>query len=82
MNNQSASNVSNKSKVADVACFVVGPVITILGLFSFEYDELINHYFYDRGAIFSIASGVGLLIFGILRWRWHRISESERKVKS
>lgn len=64
-----AVNAVIASKIFDVLCFVGGPVLAAYGLFSFlSVDSL---FIYNHSSKTMIASGVGLVGFGVVKRLWN-----------
>lgn len=63
-------------RLLDFLSFVVGPVMLVLGLFSFTPKSVLGDnsiaiaYSYEETALLLIAAGTALIAFGLLRKRW------------
>ncbi len=73
----SGGKPTTKGKFADLLAFVVGPVLLIMGVFSFSHDERAIEY--SPGSVLLIGLGVGFIAFGLLRRQW--LSELKRTNK-
>lgn len=68
-------------RLLDIILFVAGPVLLLLGIFSFSYREVVGDnsiavaYSYDQTALTLIAAGGALIALGALRRVWVRDSK-------
>jgi hypothetical protein len=66
------------SKTSDVVCFVAGPVLFVVGLFSFGHVEATGDnsiavaYTYGTWSLLLLAVGTALIAVGALRRTWAR----------
>jgi len=60
-------------KILDVICFVFGPVLFIISIFSFGYRGLSGGgLYYPSDSIFGIGLGTTLICIGFLRIYWRK----------
>ena len=70
-------------KMLDVICFVLGPLILIISIFSFDHKGLIgmggpNPIYYSVESLAGIGIGAALICIGFLRIYWRK-GEIEKK---
>ena len=71
-----------RSKILDIICFVIGPVLLPFGLLDFSYrhsgdgpfrePSTYAVYYYGQDAILMVTLGVGLIAYGLLRRNWSK----------
>ena len=65
------------TRVLDLVFFVLGPVLIVLGVFSFGYEQLLGDnsisvaYEYGTQSLLALCSGTTLIALGLVR-RWWR----------
>lgn len=77
--------VKKYSKIIDVICFVIGPFITVLSIFSFSPSHRglggsRGGYYSDESKI-GIGIGVALICIGILRKHWRKDTINQDKIE-
>ena len=68
--------MTTHSRLSDIGFFVVGPMLFVFGLFSFEHAEATGDnsiavaYFYGALPLLSLVLGTALMAIGWLRKTW------------
>ena len=57
-------------RLFDLLCFVLGPVLIVVGLLDFSYRR--DSYYYSDDTAIVVAVGVALVCLGFLRRHWTR----------
>ena len=65
------------NKILDIICFVFGPLLLVISIFSFEHEGLIgigysNPIYYPLESRVGIGIGAALICIGFLRRNWRK----------
>ena len=64
--------MKKRTKFFDFICFVLGPFVVVVSLFSFDYSSLTGGYYFTNESKIGIAIGIALICLGILRIYWRK----------
>lgn len=69
--------MKKSTKIVDIICFVIGPLLLVIFLFGFEHRGLIgsgyaNPLYYPLESRIGIGIGVVLICIGFLRRYWRK----------